>query len=104
MAEQLFTAYFEAGRDIGSIDVLTVCATGAGLDGDAARDFLNGDLEREAVTATDELARQGGIGGVPYFIFDRRYALAGAQEPAAFLPLFDALATDGPEMISSAIS
>jgi predicted DsbA family dithiol-disulfide isomerase len=48
------------------------------------------------------MARQSGISGVPYFIFDRRYALAGAQEPASFLPLFDALAAiDDPIMASS---
>ena len=27
--------------------------------------------------------------GVPCFIFNRRYAVAGAQEPEAFFPLFD---------------
>ncbi len=51
----------------------------------------------------DDLGRRSGITGVPYFIFDRRFALAGAQEPASFLPLFDALAAiDGETLASNA--
>ena len=34
-------------------------------------------------------ARRLGIGGVPCFIIDGKYALSGAQEPEAFLPLLD---------------
>ncbi len=102
LVDRLFAAYFEEGQDIGDIDILAECAAASGLDRDGAYAFLIGDEEREAVRLTDEQARQGGIGGVPYFIFfDRRYALAGAQEPTSFLPLFDALAINDPEMISS---
>jgi predicted DsbA family dithiol-disulfide isomerase len=101
LAEGLFSAYFEQGENIGDREVLVACADAAGLDPAAARDFLASDAERDAVASADELSRQGGISGVPYFIFDRRYALAGAQEPAAFVPLFDALAAGEAEMLAS---
>jgi predicted DsbA family dithiol-disulfide isomerase len=101
LAERLFSAHFELGEDIGSAEVLVECARSAGLDPTAAKDFLASGAERDAIAQMDELSRQGGIAGVPYFVFDRRYALAGAQEPAAFLPLFDALAADEPEMLAS---
>jgi predicted DsbA family dithiol-disulfide isomerase len=103
LAEELFAAYFEHGEDIGAEGTLIACAAAAGLEPDRAADFLHGDEDQQAVAAMDQLARQGGIAGVPYFIFDRRYALAGAQEPASFLPLFDALMeAEGGMLASSA--
>jgi predicted DsbA family dithiol-disulfide isomerase len=102
LADRLFSAYFEAGLDLGDREVLIACAAEIGIQPEAARAFLTGDAETASVTAIDQMARQSGISGVPYFIFDRRYALAGAQEPASFLPLFDALAAiDDPIMASS---
>lgn len=100
LAERLFSAYFEQGDDIGGLAVLAASAEAVGLDSAAAAKFLAGDGECESVSSADELSRQSGISGVPYFVFDRRYALAGAQEPVAFLPLFDALAADA-EMLAS---
>jgi protein disulfide-isomerase len=32
-----------------------------------------------------ELAQQFGVRGVPFFVFDRKYAVSGAQEPETFL-------------------
>jgi len=103
LAERLFSAYFERGEDIGAIGNLVLCATQTGLPARAARDFLESGAEAEAVASSDELARQGGVAGVPYFIFDRRYALAGAQEPASFLPLFDALAAGAEELMLTSV-
>jgi predicted DsbA family dithiol-disulfide isomerase len=94
LAEILFSAYFESGRDIGDPEILVDCAVRAGLDRSDAQHFLDGGNERLAVLSADERARQGGVAGVPYFVLDRRYAMAGAQEAIAFLPLFDALAAD----------
>jgi predicted DsbA family dithiol-disulfide isomerase len=58
---------------------------GVGLDRAATLAFLLSGEETEAVASIDALGHQSGIAGVPYFIFDRRYALAGAQEPV-FIP------------------
>jgi predicted DsbA family dithiol-disulfide isomerase len=91
LADSLYSAYFEGGRDIGDCDTLIECAAAAGLEKDAAHAFLTGSDETANVAAMDLLARQGGIDGVPYFIFNRRFALAGAQEATTFLPLFDAI-------------
>src|SRR5581483_1251278 len=93
LAERLFSAYFERGDDIGDPGVLIAIASSVGLEPDQIAEFLASNAEHQGVVSADELSRQGGISGVPYFVFDRRYALAGAQEPVAFLPLFDALAT-----------
>lgn len=101
LAEQFFSAYFEQGRDIGDIETLVACATAADFDANTVRAFLAGQAETESVRTIDELGHESGISGVPYFIFDRRYALAGAQEPISFLPLFDALASAGSEALET---
>jgi predicted DsbA family dithiol-disulfide isomerase len=101
LADALFSAYFEEGSDIGDRETLVDCAARVGLDPDQARRFLDSGAERSAVLLADERARQGGIAGVPYFIFDRRYAMAGAQEAIAFLPLFDALAESEAALLAS---
>ena len=41
------------------------------------------------IQVADLKARQLGIQAVPCFVFDGRYAVSGAQEPSAFLPLLD---------------
>ena len=101
LADCLFSAFFEQGKDIGAPDVLAGLAATVGMDRAAALAFLKGRDETEAVASIDALGHQSGIAGVPYFIFDRRYALAGAQEPVSFLPLFDALIATSDEMMAS---
>jgi predicted DsbA family dithiol-disulfide isomerase len=101
LADRLFSGFFEHGRDIGNLNVLADIATSIGMEAAAALDFLQSREEMEAVASIDALGHQSGIAGVPYFIFDRRYALAGAQEPVSFLPLFDALIASSDEMMAS---
>ncbi len=101
LADRLFSGFFERGEDIGDIEVLTDIAADVGLNPTAVRTFLLGRDETEAVASIDALGHQSGIAGVPYFVFDRRYSLAGAQEPASFIPLFDALLATGDEIMAS---
>jgi len=89
MVDVLYRAYFVLGLDVGDRDVLAGCASAAGLDGDEAAAHLASDEDADAVRTSDLRARQLGIQAVPFHIFDRRYAVAGAQEPGAFSPLLD---------------
>ncbi len=89
VVEGLFRGYFFEGRDIGDRRVLVAIAADAGLDGPAIAAFLDGDEAAAEVRAEDREARVLGITGVPCFIIDGRFAISGAQEPEAFLALFD---------------
>lgn len=91
VVEGLFDAYFSRGEDIGDIDVLVDCAESAGMDGPSARQYLESGTDQTKVHAEDAMARQMGIQGVPYFVFNRKYAVSGAQSPAVFLKVFDTL-------------
>lgn len=92
VVEALFHAYFLEGRDIGDIDVLVDVATGAGLNGDEIRAYLESDEDIERMKAEDSKAREMGIQGVPCFVINQKYAISGAQEPAAFLQIFERIA------------
>ncbi|MFD1627954.1 DsbA family oxidoreductase [Azospirillum griseum] len=89
MADALFAAYFVQGLDISDHEVLAAVAVGVGLNGDAMKASLAAGTESAAVQSADALARHMGLQAVPCYIFNRRYALSGAQEPASFLPLLD---------------
>jgi predicted DsbA family dithiol-disulfide isomerase len=97
MVEGLFQSYFLEGRNLSDKDSLAEIAAAAGLDRAAVRGYLDSDEDTETVLAEDAYARKLGIGGVPCFIVDGRYALSGAQEPEAFLPVFDLVGTEKAE-------
>jgi predicted DsbA family dithiol-disulfide isomerase len=92
ISEALFSAYFERGRDLGDPDVLVDVSKGQGLDSADSRRALDDPHLRTQVVAAEQQAREWGLSGVPTFIFDRRYAVSGAQSPEVFVQLFDRLA------------
>jgi predicted DsbA family dithiol-disulfide isomerase len=83
--ERLLRAYFTENRNIGELDVLVAIAEEAGLDGHAVRHFLSTLEARAAVAEGDQRAREMGINGVPFFIFNHKVAVSGAQDPAQLL-------------------
>ena len=85
LIERLFRAYFVEGRDIGDAGELAALAGAAGYDATAARALLDSSQFEAEVAAADRRAREVGIGGVPFFIFDGKVAVSGAQEPATLL-------------------
>ena len=82
--EALFNAHFMAAKDIAKQEVLISIAVDLGLDNDETLSVLRGDDFAEAVRYDVYESKQIGVGGVPYFVFDRKYALSGAQPVDAF--------------------
>lgn len=91
VAEALFKAYFEDGGDIGDPGRLVAIGSAAGLDAADLEQALNSHRHASAVEALERQAHEWGISGVPTFIFDRTYAVSGAQETDVFLQVFDRL-------------
>ena len=85
LLDALYAAYFEFGRDVGDLDVLVEVAAAVGLDAAETRTQLAGDAGTAEVLADVEFARQVGISGVPFFIFNDRLAFSGAQPPDVIL-------------------
>jgi predicted DsbA family dithiol-disulfide isomerase len=85
VAEQLFRAYFLAGADLTSQATLRRIGEQAGLERAALAAYLASEAGREDVLRADRDARQAGINGVPFFLFNRHTAVAGAQAPDTLL-------------------
>lgn len=83
LAKALFSAYFQEGRDIGDRAVLTELSAAHSFDPDSVEALLS-DEERSSTRAEALALAEQGISGVPFFIFDERLAVSGAQ-PAAVL-------------------
>ena len=97
MVERLFRAYFLEGRFIGDRDVLADVAGEAGLSRDAARAYLDSESGTDTIEAMDRRVRELGVTGVPFFIFDGRVAVSGAQEaPVLVGAMEQAMGADGP--------
>lgn len=83
--ERLLRAYFIENRFVGDAGVLAAIAAEAGLDAVAARAHLADPATLAVIDQADQQARQMGVSGVPFFIFNRKLAVSGAQEPATLV-------------------
>ncbi|MGB0916124.1 MAG: DsbA family oxidoreductase [Flavobacteriales bacterium] len=85
MKERLFKAFFTEGKNIDDNVTLTALAKEIGLDPEEVKAILESDRYSDAVRADIQESQQLGVRGVPFFVFDRKYAVSGAQAPAGFL-------------------
>lgn len=75
----LYEAYFLEGKDIGDDEVLLSIAERHGLPRDEAKRLLASPDELDETLAEARAAKDQGISGVPFFVFDGRFAVSGAQ-------------------------
>ena len=81
VAEAIFQAYFQEGRDIGDAATLAGLGAAAGMSAESLAAFSAGDAGRHEVLAEDEGYRRAGISGVPSFVLDRHLLFSGAMPP-----------------------
>jgi predicted DsbA family dithiol-disulfide isomerase len=80
--ERLYRAHFTELRSLFDDDSLATLAAEAGLTD--AREVLAGDEHADAVVADHQQANALGANGVPFFVFDGRYSVSGAQGADVF--------------------
>lgn len=103
MKERLLKAYFTDGLAIGNIDILVELAAEIGIDSDKARTVLESDAYAADVRADEMRASAFGISGVPFFAFDEKYGVSGAQPTNVFSEvLAQAWAEARPQLINVA--
>jgi len=83
--ERMMKAYFEQAQLMSDHGTLVRLAGEAGLDVNEVTDLLAGDTYAAAVRADEAQARELGITGVPCFVFDRKFAVSGAQSREVLL-------------------
>ncbi|RCR70939.1 DsbA family oxidoreductase [Larkinella punicea] len=85
MEERLFKAYFTEGLNTADHDTLLQLGTDIGLAAPDVEQVLESDQFAAEVKADIREARQVGVTGVPFFVFNQKYAVSGAQAPETFL-------------------
>jgi len=83
--ERMFRGYFTEGAAIGLPEEVERLAVDAGLDADEVAEVLASGAYGDEVRADEAAAHQMGATGVPFFVFDGRYAVGGAQPPDVLL-------------------
>ena len=84
MEERLFLAFFTEGKNVSDILTLESLATEVGLDDSEVKNIWNDDAYSYLVKQDINEAMNIGVTGVPFFVFDRKYAISGAQPVEAF--------------------
>src|SRR5664280_1518496 len=80
----LFRAHCTGGETISDTDTLVRVAAEAGLDAATARDAIESDVRDLEVADDIQEATAYGISGVPYFVFEEKYGISGAQPAEVF--------------------
>jgi len=83
--EALLKAFFVDGVDLTDAQTLVRIAAEAGLDRKEAEAAIADEGLRRAVAEEEDKARAMGVSGVPFFIFNKRLAVEGAQPPETLL-------------------
>ncbi|WP_404293853.1 DsbA family oxidoreductase [Cytobacillus kochii] len=84
MKEQLLKSYFVEGKHVGEIESLVDIAAAVGLDKEEVTSVLASDQYKKEVEADMQEGVQLGVQGVPFFVFNRKYAVSGAQPSNVF--------------------
>ncbi len=84
MEERLFKAYFTEGKNTADNETLVALAGDVGLNPEETRMMLSRNDFSDAVNNDIYEATQVGARGVPFFVFDNRYAVSGAQPSQLF--------------------
>ncbi|MGM9986300.1 MAG: DsbA family oxidoreductase [Bacillaceae bacterium] len=85
LTEALLKAYFTDSLHIGDTETLVKLAMEVELDEEKVRNVLNSTSFQEEVEDDQAVAGEIGVKGVPFFVFNNKYALSGAQPIETFV-------------------
>jgi predicted DsbA family dithiol-disulfide isomerase len=80
----LLKAHFTDGLDLSKSETLIQIVVSVGLDGEAALNLLDSQLYSVEVQRDIATAQQIGIRGVPFFVFNKKTTISGAQPDSVF--------------------
>ncbi|QLY82216.1 DsbA family oxidoreductase [Clostridium intestinale] len=89
LTERLLKAYFVDSLNLSDPKVLSELACEVGVDGAKALVVLESDEYTSEVRMDEQIASNIGVTGVPFFVFNNKYAVSGAQPPELFLEVLE---------------
>ncbi len=84
LLEAMYSGYFEKSQPLFSHEDLLAITSSVGISESEARALLESDRFAPEVLRDREIASQLGATGVPFFVFDMKFGISGAQPLAAF--------------------
>lgn len=95
LKELLFKAYMTDGKDVNDLPTLSALGQEVGMDKEVVEGVLNSDAFEQEVQNDIAMAQQIGVQGVPFFVFDNKYAVSGAQHVATFVQTLEKVWEEG---------
>jgi predicted DsbA family dithiol-disulfide isomerase len=84
LLEKMYSAYFEQSRPLFTHDDILAVTDEVGLPREDVIAVLISDHYRDFVLQDQDIARQLGANGVPFFVIDMKYGISGAQPQEVF--------------------
>ncbi|HEY1046993.1 MAG TPA: DsbA family oxidoreductase [Bacteroidia bacterium] len=84
MEEVLFKAYFTEGKNLDDVTTLVKLGTSIGLSASDIEATLNNSAFNSSIEKDIYEGIQIGVKGVPFFVFDNRFGISGAQPLEVF--------------------
>jgi predicted DsbA family dithiol-disulfide isomerase len=91
LLEVIYSAYFEKKQSIFTHEELISLASSIGINSDDAKALLQSDRFADQVNEDQDLARQLGANGVPFYVIDMKFGISGAQPQEHFDSIFSTL-------------
>ncbi|MDH3576498.1 MAG: DsbA family oxidoreductase [Gammaproteobacteria bacterium] len=102
LAEDLLSAFFEQGRNIGDKGELIDIAHTHGISADDVNKVIDSDQIKQLVLTREAQVRASGMVGVPGFLVNRRLLVVGAQPTDVIVNAFDrAMFGEGTDALES---
>lgn len=89
MKERLLKAYFVESLDISDFATLRLLGKEVGMNESDIDELQNSDYMAQQVRDDEALAGTLGISGVPFFVFESKYGVSGAQSTEVFLDVLN---------------
>jgi len=89
MKERLFRAYYTEGKNIGDMETLARLGEEVGLEAEEIKTVLNSEKYAQDVLIDQYKAQQIGARGVPFYVFNNKYAVSGAQPSEVFAQVLE---------------
>jgi len=95
LKEQLFKAYLTDGKDVNNWNTLEEIGVKVGLPIDEIIELITTNNYTKEVREDQQEAQALGVTGVPFFVFDNKYAVSGAQTTDVFLKTLEKTWAEG---------
>lgn len=95
LEESLFKAYLTDGKNVNDLEILAELGLEVGLTAEEIKQVLHSKAYANEVQQDIKEAQSIGVQGVPFFVFDSKYSVSGAQDSETFVKTLEKVWQEG---------